>query len=297
VRQLDEIEFVQEAIVFLCADRDVAERVAPRAVERGALVIDNSSAFRLAPDVPLVVPSVNGESIGANDRLIANPNCSTILLVSVLAPIQRAFGLKRVVVSTYQAVSGAGAAGLEELDRSTLAEMSAMTASSGGGSFEPQVFPEPIAFNVFCHESPVDPDTGRNGEEQKVIDESRRILGLPDLPVSVTCVRVPVRRAHAESVNVTLERPAQEGTLRDVLGNAADLLLIDDRRAGMFPTPLRASGRDEVLVGRLRGDQGQAVGSDDSAIGFELFLCGDQLRTGAALNAWRIAEWIAARRG
>jgi len=275
-------------LVFLSAGAGVSRELAPAIVGAGSTVIDNSSAFRRDPDVPLVVPEINATLVHGRDggadrpRLVANPNCSTILLVLALEPLRRAFGIDEIVVSTYQAVSGAGAAALRELEEQSRTVL-------GGGEAVPAVFPEPCAFNVFSHDSPVDPETGRNVEEQKVIDETRRIWHEPDLRLSVTCVRVPVRRAHTESILLTLSRPAAEDQVRQAFDGAAGVRVLDDRASGVFPTALAASGEDDVLVGRIRPEPlpGEA-GSRNRRFG--LLVAGDQLRRGAALNAVQIAE-------
>ncbi len=263
-----------DAALF-CASAEVARRHIPAAVAAGAVVVDNSSAFRLDPAVPLVIPEVNGEAIGSA-RLIANPNCSTIILLMALNPIRQRFDISRIVVSTYQAVSGAGLEAIDELRTQTRAALD-------GNHVEPRLFPEPCAFNVFSHESPLDPQTGRNAEESKMIAESRRIWDDATLTLLPTCVRVPVFRAHTQSVLLTLSSPASEANLRDCISRAAGLRLLDDRRSNRFPTPLEASGGDDVLVGRLRAF---------SPTDFGLLVAGDQLRTGAALNAIRILDHL-----
>jgi aspartate-semialdehyde dehydrogenase len=263
-------------LALFCADADTALRFAPRFAEHGSLVVDNSSAFRTDPSVPLVVPEINGHLLDADPppRIVANPNCSTIMLLVALEPIRRALGVRAVTVSTYQAVSGAGAAGVDELLAHTRAAASGQTAPTS-------VFPEPCALNVFPHESPLDPVTGFNGEERKMIAESRRIWSDPTLSVLPTCVRVPVLRAHAQSVVVDLETPASRAELEAVLSGAPGVRLVDN------PTPLKATGRDDVLVGRVRLDP------DSEGRRAMLWLCADQLRKGAALNTIQIADRVA----
>lgn len=291
VEALGEGSFTGVDVALFSAGAATARRFAPAAVASGATVIDNSSAFRRDDEVPLVVPEVNAELIAlsgnggaATGRIIANPNCSTIILVTALDPLRRAFGIERIVVSTYQAASGAGAAAMRELSVQTGAVL-------GGEEPVPAVFAEPCAFNVFSHDTPVDADTGRNVEEQKVIEETRKIFDQPGLGMSVTCIRVPVLRAHAESVNVTLSSPATETQVREALAAAPGIALVDNRAANDFPTSLKASGRDDVLVGRIRGDESQER-DGDAWHGFELFIAGDQLRKGAALNALQIADLL-----
>lgn len=296
VEALGEGSFAGVDVALFSAGAATARRFAPAAVASGATVIDNSSAFRRDDEVPLVVPEVNAELIApsgsdsagsggtATGRIIANPNCSTIILVTALDPLRRAFGIERIVVSTYQAASGAGAAAMRELSVQSGAVLA-------GEEPVPAVFAEPCAFNVFSHDTPVDTDTGRNVEEQKVIEETRKIFDQPGLRMSVTCIRVPVLRAHAESVNVTLSSPATETQVREALAAAPGIAVVDNRGANDFPTSLKASGRDEVLVGRIRGDESQDR-DGDAWCGFELFIAGDQLRKGAALNALQIADLL-----
>lgn len=276
-------------IALFCATSDVSRRFIPEAVRAGSVVIDNSSAFRMDPAVPLVIPEINGAALSTewrSNRLFANPNCSTIILLVALEPLRKAFGIDRIVVSTYQAVSGAGAAAMAELTDQARAALDNRAGTR-------KVFNEPCAFNVFSHNSSINQDTGLNGEEQKIIDESRKIWADPLLAVSPTCVRVPVLRAHTESITVTLARPATEDQVRAALSAGAGLEIIDDRAANSFPTPLKATGRDEVLVGRIRKDPGATIDKDGRTRGFSLLVCADQLRKGAALNAVQIAETLA----
>lgn len=266
-----------DAALF-CASAEIARASAPAAVAAGAVVVDNSSAYRMDPGVPLVVPEINPHTLG-DARLIANPNCSTIILLTALTPIRRAFGIADITVSTYQAVSGAGIEAVHELHAQTRTVLD-------GGSPEPRVFPEACAFNVFSHESPLDPATGLNGEESKMIAESRRIWDEPALDLRPTCVRVPVVRAHTQSAMVTLMRPANEDGIRDALASAPGVELLDDRANNRFPTPLGATGRDAVLAGRVRCF---------SPTRCAVLIAGDQLRKGAALNAVQIMDLALAR--
>ena len=285
VRELRDDAIPESDLALFCADADTARRFAPAFASRGALVVDNSSAFRMDPSVPLVVPEINGRLLDADPppRIVANPNCSTIMLLVALEPLRRAFGVRSVTVSTYQAVSGAGAAGVDELLAHT-------RAAASGQSAPTSVFPEPCALNVFPHESPLDPDSGFNAEERKMIAESRRIWDDPTLSLLPTCVRVPVLRAHAQSVVVDLDAPATRAELETILSGAPGVRLVDN------PTPLKATGRDDVLVGRVRLDpdsgrpgakRGAKPGAGRRAL---LWLCADQLRKGAALNAIQIAD-------
>jgi aspartate-semialdehyde dehydrogenase len=291
VRPLDRDAFSGVRIALFSAGGAVSRDHAPAAAEAGAVVIDNSSAFRMDPASPLVIPEINPEELLpfralARPGIIANPNCSTIIMLVPLEPLRRAFGVRRIVVSTYQAASGAGAAAMQELESQTRAVLD-------GRPPEPRVFAEPCAFNLFSHNTPIDPATGRNTEEQKMIDEARRIWRDPGLAVVPTCVRVPVMRAHAESITVTLAAPATERQVRDALAHAPGLRIHDDRAANRFPTPLSAAGGDDILVGRIRPDPTQPS-DGDAFTGWSLFVCGDQLRKGAALNAVQIAEQLLA---
>ncbi len=273
-----------DAALF-CVSSEVAKRLAPECAKVGCTVVDNSSAFRADPAVPLVVPEVNASELASLSRpcLVANPNCSTILLVVALNPIRRRFGIKRIVVSTYQAVSGAGAAAMDEL-RQQAADVLA------GKPAQPKVFAEPCAFNIFSHNSKIDLDSGLNGEEAKMITESRRIWADKSLEISPTCVRVPVLRAHAESATITLDKPASEAEVRAAFADAPGVRLVDDRANNAFPTSLKASGGDDMLVGRLRIDPSAPREADGRSRHHCLLLSGDQLRKGAALNAIQIAD-------
>ncbi|MBN8644290.1 MAG: aspartate-semialdehyde dehydrogenase [Planctomycetes bacterium] len=293
IEELTERSFEGVKLALFSAGGSISKVYGPIAVDAGAVVVDNSSAFRMMDHVPLVVPEVNPEEAAphrgyAKPGIIANPNCSTIIMLVAVNPIRAAFGVERLVISTYQAASGAGAAAMEEL-RTQTADVLA------GRPAEPKVFKEPYAFNLFSHNSSLDPLTGRNQEEQKMIDESRKIWRDPSVKITATCIRVPVLRAHAESINITLKTPATEGEVREVLSRAPGVTILDDRAGNVFPTPLKASGRDDVFVGRIRGDESQAStgsGAQAKFHGFNLFVCGDQLRKGAALNAVQIAELL-----
>ncbi len=278
VEPLPESGDLDSDLVFSSAGGSVSREHAWRWVEHGAVVIDNTSAWRLDERVPLVVPEVNLAALAAHQGVVANPNCSTIIALMALAPLHRAFGLKRVTVATYQAVSGAGQAGMSELREQTRAVLA-------GESPQPEKFVHPIAFNLFSHDSEVGSD-GYNLEERKLLLESRKILAAPELRLSATCVRVPVMRAHAEALQVEFERFVDEAEARTVLARARGLRLVDDRTSNTFPMPLEATGRDEVLVGRIRPDASKAGA-------LALFVVGDQIRKGAALNAVQIAEALA----
>lgn len=263
-------------LALLAVSGDFAKAHAPGMVAAGVTVVDNSSAFRLDDAVPLVVPEVNAAAIGES-RLIANPNCTTAILVVALAPLHAAFGIKRVIVSTYQATSGAGAEGMAELERETRRVL------VDGQPAQHDVFAHPIAFNVIPHIDSFQPN-GYTREEMKVVWETRKIMGLPNLPVSCTAVRIPTMRVHAESVTIETERPITPEAAREVLRAAAGVKVVDDVASKLYPMPLTATGQDDCEVGRIR--QNLVFGDH----GLDLFICGDQLLKGAALNAVQIAE-------
>lgn len=267
-------------VVLFSASSAVATEFAPVAVRAGAVVIDNSSAFRMNPDVPLVVPEVNGETVRSHRGIIANPNCCAIISITPLWPLHCRFRMRRMIVSTYQAASGAGATAMKELLESTRAHLE-------GRPYTHRVLPHPYAFNLFSHNSAVDGTTGYNGEEQKIVSETRKIFGEPGLRVSATCVRVPVLRAHAVSLNVEFEHPFDLGEVRKILAAAPGVRVVDDWENNVFPTPQQASEKDDILVGRIRKDV-----SDPSGRSLCLFSAGDQLLKGAALNAVQIAELL-----
>jgi aspartate-semialdehyde dehydrogenase len=265
-------------IAFFAVEGDVSKEWAPIAVRSGALVIDNSSAFRMDPEVPLVVPEVNADDIPRHKGIIANPNCSTIIALVPLAPLHRAAGISRLVASTYQAVSGAGKAGLEELEKQTL-------DYSRGKPLEVSGFPYQIMFNLIPHiDAFVEGDYTK--EELKMRNESRKILHVPDLRVSCTCVRVPVLRSHSESLTIETERALSPDEARAVLAGAPGVKVIDSPSDKAYPMPLFASEQDLIHVGRIRRDESLEEGHN----GLVLWVSGDQLRKGAATNAVQIAE-------
>ena len=269
-------------VALFSAGADASREWAPIARAHGATVIDNSQAFRLDDDVPLVVPEVNPEALAGQRGLIANPNCSTIQLVLALAPLHAAWGLERVIVSTYQSVSGTGVEALEELDAQ-------VDADRAGRAAEARVYAHPIAFNVIPHVDDPLPD-GSCREEMKLVWESRKILGLPDLRVAATTVRVPVRIAHAEAVGLEFARHPDPDEARAILARAPGVIVVDEPKRHRYPTPLMAAGRDEAFVGRIRRDPSHERG-------LLLFIACDNLRKGAALNAVQIAETLARRAG
>jgi len=281
VQRLREDAFEGVQIAFFSAGASRSRQFAPTAVKAGALVIDNSSAFRMDPQVPLVVPEINLEDARAHKGIIANPNCSTIIMLMAVAPLHRLSRVRRIVVSTYQSASGAGAQAMQELIDQTAAVLE-------GKSVTPRVLPHQIAFNLFSHNSAIN-EWGYNEEEWKMIHESRKILHEPELAITATCVRVPVLRAHSESINIEFaERRPTVDEAREALRAFPGVRLVDDRERNHFPMPIEASEREEVLVGRIREDI-----SNPKAL--DLFVSGDQLLKGAALNAVQIAEGMIAR--
>jgi aspartate-semialdehyde dehydrogenase len=280
VRELQEDSFRGVDIALFSAGGAISKRFAPLAVRAGATVIDNSSAFRMDPQVPLVVPEINPQQIRAHRGIIANPNCCAIISITPLWPIHKVNRIARLLLATYQAASGAGAAAMEELRESTRAHLE-------GREYRQKVLPHPYAFNLFSHNTRIDPLTGYNEEETKVIQETRKIFGDADIRVSATCVRVPVLRAHSVAITFECERPITPGEVRGLLREAPAVELVDDAERNYFPMPHDASGRDPILVGRIRQDL-----SDPGGRCISLFVAGDQLLKGAALNAVQIAECL-----
>ncbi len=277
IEELTHDSFKDVKIAFFSAGGSISKEFAPSAVKAGAVVIDNTSAFRMKEGIPLVVPEVNGEQIHKHNGLIANPNCSTIIMNVPVWPLYKANKIKRIIVSTYQAVSGAGAWGLEELERQ-------IKAYAAGQPIEKIKFPHPIVNNLFSHNTAIG-ENGYNEEEQKMVNETRKIFGDGKIAVTATCVRVPVPRAHCESINLEFERPITPAEVRSILENAPGVKIVDDRSTSTFPMPILASGQDDVLVGRIRQDQSRSDGR-----GIEIFVAGDQIRKGAATNAVQIGE-------
>ncbi len=268
---------LESDIVFSSAGGSISKADAWKWASHGAVVIDNTSAWRMDERCPLVIPEVNGDAALKHNGIIANPNCSTIIALMALAPLHRAFGLTRATVATYQAVSGAGAAGINELENQARAVLA-------GEDVKVEKFQHQIAFNLFSHDSDIGED-GYNVEERKLLNESRKILDDDSLMISATCIRVPVFRAHSEAIHAEFKRPVNAEEAREVLAKAEGLQIIDDRDGNTFPMPLRSSGQDDCFVGRIRGDI-----SKPGAIA--LFVSGDQIRKGAALNAVQIGEYL-----
>jgi aspartate-semialdehyde dehydrogenase len=283
VEELTESSFNHVDIALFSAGSSISRRFAPIAVKAGAVVIDNSSAFRMDPTVPLVIPEINASRIRDHKGIIAVPNCSAITALVPLWPVHRRNRIKRAIISTYQAASGAGAAAMEELLEST-------RACLAGQAYQRKVLPHSYAFNLFNHDAAIDPLTGYNGEEAKVISETRKIFEDDRIGVGVTCVRVPVLRAHSQAITFECEKPISEDQVRAILSDAPGVRIVDDRATNYFPMPIDASGQDDVLVGRIRQDL-----SDPSGHSISIFVAADQLLKGAALNAIQIAELLPRR--
>ena len=277
VQELTTDSFEGIDIALFSAGGSRARDFAPAAVEAGAVVVDNSSAFRMDPDVPLVVPEVNESALSGHKGIVANPNCVAAPLVVALKPIADEVGIERIVLSSYQSVSGTGVAAIQELKAETIGYFD-------GAEPEPSVYPHPIAFNVLPHIDTFD-DSGYTGEERKVMDETRKMFGIPDLPVSATCVRVPVMVGHSESIQIETTEVISPDHVRELLMVAPGVSLVDEPETNRYPLPREAAGRDEVLVGRIRSDSSHPRG-------IALWLAADNLRKGAATNAVQIAESI-----
>ncbi|NEQ65570.1 MAG: aspartate-semialdehyde dehydrogenase [Symploca sp. SIO1B1] len=280
VEAVSENSFNNVDLVLASAGGSTSKAWAATAVEKGAVVIDNSSAFRLDPQVPLVIPEVNPEAAATHQGIIANPNCTTILMAIAVWPLHQVQPVQRIVAATYQSASGAGARAMEEVKIQAQAILQGETPPT-------ESFPYPLAFNLFPHNSPLN-EQGYCEEEMKMVNETRKIFRAPQLRISATCVRVPVLRAHSEAINLEFEQPMLVAKAKELLANAPGVRLVEDWQANYFPMPIDASGRDEVLVGRIRQDL-----SHPSSL--ELWLSGDQIRKGAALNAVQIAELLVAR--
>ncbi|KAF8398971.1 hypothetical protein HHK36_014836 [Tetracentron sinense] len=283
IEELNQDSFNGIDIVLFSAGGSISKEFGPIAIDHGSVVVDNSSAFRMDENVPLVIPEVNPDAMAhiklrsGKGALIANPNCSTIICLMAATPLHRHAKVMRMVVSTYQAASGAGAAAMEELDLQTREVLQGKQPTC-------KIFKQQYAFNIFSHNAPV-LSNGYNEEEMKLVKETRKIWNDMNIKVTATCIRVPVMRAHAESINLQFEKPLDESTARDILKRAAGVVVIDDRASNHFPTPLEVSNKDDVAVGRIRQDLSQ-----DGNHGLDIFVCGDQIRKGAALNAIQIAE-------
>ncbi|MCP5464179.1 MAG: aspartate-semialdehyde dehydrogenase [Deltaproteobacteria bacterium] len=278
VQELTQDSFKDIDIALFSAGGDRSKEFADAAVAAGAVVIDNSSAFRMTDGVPLVVPEVNPEAVKNHKGIIANPNCTTIIMLVAVNPIHKINPIKRITVSSYQAVSGAGAMALEELrtQQKDLVE---------GRQPKAEIFSHVIVNNVFSHDSKI-LENGFNQEEYKMVQETKKILGDQSIEVAPTCVRVPIERAHSESISLELTQPVDFSAVTKVLNEAPGVKIMDDRQENHFPMPLDVAGKYETFVGRVRADL-------DRANVLHCFVCGDQLLKGAALNAVQIAELLA----
>ena len=275
VRETTPQSFDEIDIALFSAGSEISHHFAPIAAQSGAVVIDNSATFRMEPDVPLVVPEVNAEDIKNHNGIIANPNCSTIQLVVALYPLHKVNPIKRLIVDSYQAVSGTGAAALEELSEQARAVLE-------GRNVVPHVYPHQIAFNILP-EIDLFLDNGYSKEEWKVVEESRKIMHAENIAISATCVRVPIFIGHSEAIHVEFSEPMSPDTARRILAEAPGVRVLDDPSISLYPQPWSVAGSDEVFVGRIRRDA-----SNDR--GLVMWVVADNLRKGAALNAVQIAE-------
>jgi len=264
-------------LVLASAGGSISKTWNPVAVKAGAVVVDNSSAFRMDPQVPLIIPEINPEAIATHHGIIANPNCTTILMAMAIWPLHLVQPIQRIVVSTYQSASGAGAKAMEELEAQTEAILNKQTPPT-------DAFPYPLAFNLFPHNSPLN-EQGYCQEEMKMINETRKIFNEPHLRLSATCVRVPVLRAHSEAINLEFSSPFPVEKAKELLLKTPGVKVVEDWQGNYFPMPIDATGQDDVLVGRIRQDLSHPNG-------LELWICGDQIRKGAALNAVQIGELL-----
>jgi len=277
VEELTKKSFSRVDIALFSAGAARSKEFAPAAVEAGTVVVDNSSAFRMDPDVPLVIPEINPQAIKEHKGIIANPNCSTIIGIVPVWPLHKANPVKRMVVSTYQASSGAGQSAMLELENQTREVLAGKEPTC-------KAFKYQIAFNVFSHDSALGPN-GYNLEEIKMVNETRKIFDCAEIAITCTCIRIPVFRAHCESINLEFTEAITPDQVRDLLSTAPGVSVLDDRENNRFPMPIDASGKDDIFVGRIRQDE-----SIPENRGINIWVAGDQLRKGAALNAVQIAE-------
>ncbi len=269
-------------LVLSSAGGSVSAEWTPKIVEAGATVVDNTSYWRMHDDVPLVVSEVNPDALAGHGGIIANPNCSTMQMVVALKPLYDAAGIERLVISTYQAVSGTGKAAIDEL------QTQAHAVLHGGEPPEPQIYPHQIAFNVLAQAGSFAEGDDHTDEERKLINETRKILGDPEIKVSATCIRVPVVTGHSEAVNVETREPLDPERARELLAAAPGVTVVDDPAAGRYPMAVDAAGKDDVFVGRIRRDAG-------SERALDLWIVADNLRKGAATNAVQLAELLVER--
>lgn len=275
IEEATESSFENIDVVLCAAENDISEKLSPAAVKAGAVVVDNSSAFRLYDDVPLVVPEVNGEDVKNHQGIIANPNCSTTIALTAINELNKYSPIKRMIVTTFQAVSGAGVNGIKELNQQ-------IKDISEGKDVEINTFQHQIAYNVIPQIGSFN-EMGYSQEEMKLLNEGRKILHNPDLKVNCTCVRVPVYRSHSESITIETEKEITVEKARELLSKAAGVKLIDDLENNKYPMPLDSSDQDLIYAGRIRKD----ISGENSLV---LWCCGDQIRKGAATNAVQIAE-------
>jgi len=277
VEELTKNSFERIDIALFSAGGARSKEFAPAAVQAGAVVVDNTSAFRMDPNVPLVIPEINPQKISENKGIIANPNCSTIIGIVPVWPLHKANPVKRMVVSTYQAASGAGTSAMLELENQSREILEGKEPSC-------KAFPYQIAFNCFSHNSALGPNAYTQ-EEMKMVNETRKIFDCPEIAITCTCIRIPVLRAHCESINLEFTEAITPDQVRDLLGTAPGVSVLDDRKNNRFPMPIDATGKDDIFVGRIRQDESIADNR-----GINIWVAGDQLRKGAALNAVQIAE-------
>jgi len=277
VEELTKKSFTGVDIALFSAGASRSKEFAPDAVEAGAVVVDNSSAYRMDPEVPLVIPEINPQAIAQHKGIIANPNCSTIIGIVPVWPLHKANPVRRMVVSTYQAASGAGRSAMLELEEQAREILAGKKPTC-------KAFKYQIAFNAFSHDSAMQPN-GYNLEEVKMVNETRKIFDCPEIAITCTCIRIPVFRAHCESINLEFTDPITPDQVRDLLSTAMGVTVLDDRENNRFPMPIDASGKDDIFVGRIRRDE-----SIPENRGINIWVAGDQLRKGAALNAVQIAE-------
>jgi aspartate-semialdehyde dehydrogenase len=288
VEELTTGSFAKIDIVFFCAGGEISRKWVAVARKSGAVVIDNSSVFRMESDVPLVIPEINGEDVRQHHGLIANPNCTTAIALMGLYPLHRIFRVRRIFAASYQAVSGSGARAIDELKSQCEAAMLATAPKAFGGGGQdrqsPRVYPHPIAFNVLPHVD-VFLESGYTKEEMKMQNEGRKIMHLPDFRASVTCVRVPVYRAHSVAISAEFENNVSVEQAQEVLAKASGVELVDEPQKNRYPMPLSVAGKDNCEVGRVRLDCAFENG-------LSFWVSGDQLLKGAALNAVQIAELL-----
>ncbi|MHC4927180.1 MAG: aspartate-semialdehyde dehydrogenase [Planctomycetota bacterium] len=277
VEELTENSFEGIDIALFSAGGGRSKQFAPAAVKAGAVVVDNSSAYRMDPDVPLVVPEVNADALKDHKGIIANPNCTTIIANVAVYPLHAKNPLKRMIVSTYQAASGAGQSAMLEMLQQAKEVLADEPVTCNTLKYQ-------LAFNLYCHDSAIG-DNGYNEEEMKMVNETHKIFSCPEIAITCTCVRVPVVRTHCESISLEFTNPITPAEVTDILKDAPGVTIIDDRENNRFPMPTDASGHDDVYVGRIRQDESLAGGR-----GINLWIAGDQIRKGAALNAIQIAE-------